>query len=383
LFKFNNKGYADPPDKPGTGATPQQQEQYERLYKAYKNQPVERHAWQAGNEAGRLFDARAGAVAAVQTSQRVAQCAPNSGQEAAALAEQIRTGNSQQKSAAMLELDVLAEQAVGLASGTISQKQQDANCVTYIGASAWNGFERRRVAVLNDRRSKPAEKLATLETVMHELNAAFENGRAVEAIKTQVGTASTEITRQLNAQNVLDWLGATRWNAVEAQRHRLANGTWDAADRLRQIQELRDSLGPEIEQARIGKEGDAADKALTDVMRPNDTVALLGGADQWNELSRQRVNLFNDRSDMTRRRDQLVALKDQVTNTLTQARAAERAAETEFTRLWQVLTAEALPTPVRAVAMRVQNLRPRTTAVATLKTDPATLGYFQQKNVAL
>jgi hypothetical protein len=33
--------------------------------------------------------------------------------------------------------------------------------------------------------------------------------------------------------------------------------------------------------------------------------------------------------------------------------------------------------------MRVQNLRPRTTAVATLKTDPATLGYFQQKNVAL
>jgi hypothetical protein len=78
-----------------------------------------------------------------------------------------------------------------------------------------------------------------------------------------------------------------------------------------------------------------------------------------------------------------VALKNQVSDSLTKARAAEQTAETEFKRLWAVLTAEAVPSNVRAVAVQVQNLKPRTLAVATLKSNQDTVGYFQQKGVTM
>jgi hypothetical protein len=371
LFKFNNRGYANPPDKLGRGATSEQQEEYERLYKAYKNQPVERHAWQAGNEAGRLFDSRAGALASVETAQHVARFAPNSSDEAQTLAGRIGTGNNQQKSAAMLELDVLAEQAIGLASDKISKKQQDDNCVTFIGVRAWNDFERRRVAVLNDRRSKPAQRLTTLDTLMDELDVAYESGRAREAIKTEIDTVSSAITAQLKPPNVVTWLTARRWNAIEAERHRLATSTADPASRLRLIQELKNQLGPEIEIA-------AASKAIVDLMKPKDTVALLGGAEHWNKLEEQRVELHNNQ-----RVSELVALKNQVSESLTKARAAEQMAETEFERLWAVLTKEALPSNVHAVAVKVKDLKPRSDAVAMLKSNQDTVGYFQRKGVTL
>lgn len=81
LFMLNNQAYADPPERPeppkqlvGSDATNTNKmakyqadldnykkafEKYKLDYAAYKEQPVEWHAWKAGDEAGRAFDVSA------------------------------------------------------------------------------------------------------------------------------------------------------------------------------------------------------------------------------------------------------------------------------------------------------------------------------------
>jgi hypothetical protein len=87
------------------------------------------------------------------------------------------------------------------------------------------------------------------------------------------------------------WLSAGRWNAINGERHRLATSAADPASRLPLIQKLKNDLGPEIETARIQSEIEAASKAIVDLMKPEDTVALLGGAERWNKLEEQRFEL--------------------------------------------------------------------------------------------
>ena len=311
LFKFNSKGYAEPPDKPDANASNAEREEYERLYAAYKNQPTERHAWQAGNEAGRLFDARAGALTSVQTAVRIGRFSPGAAEEAQGLAGQIGNGSNQAKAAAMLDLEVLAERAVGQASTAIAAWQRDDVCLTYIGADRWNAFESRRVNVLNDRRSKPATRLATLETLMAELERAYEEGRVRAGVEAQIDAVSTAMLTMLNDPKAVTYLGESDWDFYEGERDRMVESQASVDSRLRVISNARDGLARDFASGREAYERTMANN-------------------------------------------------------------------TEFERLWGVLTRRALPDPVANVARSVQNLNPREDAIARLRASQAVRDYFAE-----
>ena len=370
MFKFNAMGYCSPPDPLPTNPTEQQTTDRERLYKAYRNQPMERHAWQAGNEAGRLFDARAGALASVQTAARVTRFTPDSGQEATALAEQIRTGTNQQRAAAMLDLDVLAEQAMGRAAEAISRKLAESGCVELITARAWNAFETRRVGVLNDHQGKPATRLQTLDTIRNEIDDAFVDGQARQAKENEVSSVSAAISQRLRPSDVVLWLGNNRWTQVEANRVNIVNARTNVDLKLQQIKQLHDDLGSEIEAAkqaleqRNAQQADRevqsritnADRRLARLLQSEDMKLI---ASQFDSYNQRRTALVSATTDAKQRATNLEQLEADLT-------AAQRAAKQIHNDL--VVASNDV------VALLKDNLSSRRSAVPKAGTTPAPAG---------
>jgi hypothetical protein len=88
--------------------------EYQDLYAAYKNQPMERHAWQAGNEAGRVFDAKAQALDIADVTNAITLFSPEKREDAEALRQRFtREGATlQEKASAMTDVDARAKEAV-------------------------------------------------------------------------------------------------------------------------------------------------------------------------------------------------------------------------------------------------------------------------------
>ncbi|HKM61872.1 MAG TPA: hypothetical protein VJY39_05215 [Acidisphaera sp.] len=125
LFKLNNEAYYDgpvaPPVRPtGEDATTESIEEYNRKRRqydeqleAYENQPVERHAIKAGNEAGRLFDANAHLPRNVKVLGAISRFLPARRDVVDAVFERIEQGvDRQQLTAAMLEIDSITQEAI-------------------------------------------------------------------------------------------------------------------------------------------------------------------------------------------------------------------------------------------------------------------------------
>ena len=119
LFKLNSDaGYFKAPKKPGPSASQDERNDYNTQYAAYQNQPTERHAWQAGGEAGRLFDVDAANFKLADSTALIKQFV-EAGGRLDEIAKELQ-GTPQQASTAVPKLEAIMKEAVYAADKKVS-----------------------------------------------------------------------------------------------------------------------------------------------------------------------------------------------------------------------------------------------------------------------
>ena len=174
MFKLNVRGYLQAPPDPGPAAPDAELLEYARLRQAYENQPVEKHAHQAGNEAERIFAVPATLSKFANVAADVGRFLGGRADELARILNVLRQGTAQAQGAIMTDLEKLAKEAADAANASVSTKLATVNLSLFLDTKHTPGtFDRldaRRSACVKASETSPVEALAGLAALNDEVD---------------------------------------------------------------------------------------------------------------------------------------------------------------------------------------------------------------------
>lgn len=242
LFKLNKgQAYLDAPPtiSDADRKIPARKKAYDEAYAGYKDQPMELHAWKAGNEAGRAFDVNAVALELASLTATISALTPDAASQANDLVAKFQNKQSVMEGTEMIaEIDALATKAYDVAN------EQTKDLISPIGQFETGGYERYDAEwdTIANGKGKPRDKLKKMEALRVKLRRVTEEGKVAENAYTSAKDDANKLIPEIGsyvsggyAKYVNEWKN-------------IANSKDAIKQRLPLMEKLRDELARLTEQ---------------------------------------------------------------------------------------------------------------------------------------